>query len=420
MTSRELIKKTRSICSVCKQQVDAEVVKIGNEVFLNCECNEHGFVSELICSDHRYYYQSHGSSCCQPEASGQFDKLSTCIAVLDIVEDCNLDCPVCYAASPHEVPAGKFLSFDEVRARVEALVERKGKLDILQLSGGEPTLHPKLIEIVRWAVKNPMVGYVLLNTNGIRLSAERALAEELGGLHKENKGFEIYLQFDGAGEQGQVLLRGRDMRSVREKALAHLGVYGVPVTLAMTVIEANLPTLGDTLRFALEQPNVRGMSLQPAFLTGRCADLGRRVNIGDIVPSMVEQSHGLLAESDFTPLPCGDPNCHTVCYLVQKDGAMHSLTPWLNQPEMHEFLKDRINYRIEDLQSCGCESEPLGRWLKALEVGVPDIFRIVIKPFMDVATFDQHRIDRCCTHVLLEGGRLDSFCRHYALASTCN
>ena len=78
------------------------------------------------------------------------------------------------------------------------------------------------------------------------------------------------------------------------------------------------------------------------------------------------------------------------------------------------FLHDKINYDLADLARCGCEVEPLGALLKQLEVGPEDAFRLMIKPFMDAWTWDQDRIDRCCTHVIRPDGQLDSFCRYYA------
>ena len=40
--------------------------------------------------------------------------------------------------------------------------------------------------------------------------------------------------------------------------------------------------------------------------------------------------------------------------------------------------------------------------------------QLFIKPLMDAWTWDEDRIDRCCTHVIRPDGKLDSFCRYYA------
>jgi hypothetical protein len=77
------------------------------------------------------------------------------------------------------------------------------------------------------------------------------------------------------------------------------------------------------------------------------------------------------------------------------------------------FLRDRLRYSVADLAHCGCESEPLGQLLHELELDESHTFRLLIKPFMDAWTWDEDRIDRCCTHVIRPDGKLDSFCRYY-------
>ena len=117
---------------------------------------------------------------------------------------------------------------------------------------------------------------------------------------------------------------------------------------------------------------------------------------------------------DFTPLPCGDPNCATIGYLLKTNGRTHSISDFIDFAQLQDFLHDKVRYRLEDLMKCGCESEPLGELLKKFEMNESNTFRLFIKPFMDAGTWDQDRIDRCCTHVIRPDGRLDSFCRYYS------
>ena len=138
--------------------------------------------------------------------------------------------------------------------------------------------------------------------------------------------------------------------------------------------------------------------------------------MADIIHGVVSQSDGLVTEKDFTPLPCGDPNCHTVAYLLRQDDGLLGLASFIDLDSVQGFLQDRMNYDVQDLLKCGCESEPLGHVLTELEIGNDSVLRLVIKPFMDVWTYDQHRVDRCCVHVIGPGGSLNSFCRHYAMS----
>lgn len=450
------IKQTSSLCPVCLAQIDAEVYLRDGKVYLRKTCAEHGTFDVLINSDERYYYDSRGANsaenapdsagCCSSGCgcgptqlsssstiSGGHDPAivetaSTCIALIEIVESCNLKCPTCYADSPYSDPQSiKALTLDEFRGRVGAVTDRKGKIDILQLSGGEPTIHPQFFELLEWSLSSDMIGYVLLNTNGVLLAKDEAFMRRLGELHKQYKGFEVYLQFDGTQASGQAELRGADLRKVRQQAIHGCKTHGVPVTLAMTVDEHNVTHLGDTLRFAIAEPNVRGLVFQPMFTSGRgyapgYVQLGQQrvnprenLNVADIILGLIDQSQGLLTDKDFTPLPCGDPNCHTIGYLIRRGDEVQRVSDLIDFSEVQGFLRDRINFTMKDLAQCGCESEELGHMLKALEIGPNDVLRLFIKPFMDAWTYDQDRIDRCCVHVIGEGGKLESFCRHYAM-----
>jgi uncharacterized radical SAM superfamily Fe-S cluster-containing enzyme len=447
--NERVIKLTRSRCPTCRTEVPARVVERDGSVFMEKECAEHGAFGVMLQRDARWYFESHGDpanaggACCGPQGccapaqaaessdscGGQavdpFERLSTCVALIEIVDSCNLTCPTCYAESPYGVGADlKFTPFEEVRARVEGVVARKGLIDILQLSGGEPTIHPEFERILRWACAHPKVGYVLVNTNAVRVSGDERFRRMLADVRRERPRFELYVQFDGVQQAGQEELRGTDLRAVRERAIDEVGALGVPTTLAMVVDQRTIAGVGDTLRWAMPRAHVRGISLQPVFTSGRVAAVESRtlpvlprtveaMGVADCVRACVTQAPELLSEADFTPLPCGDPNCHTIAYVLRAPGGPVGLSRLVDVPRHAGFLQNRVNYSLEDLARCGCETEPLGDLIKALELRPEHPFRVFIKPFMDAWTFDQDRIDRCCTHVITPDGRLDSFCRYY-------
>lgn len=466
-----LLKRTASLCPECLGTVPASVVQVGKEVHLQRECPHHGRFAAVICSDADYYHLSVGADAAasqprtlpllplasprsdqdsmrhatgadpSPSTScgagcgttcGGVENLSTCVALIEIVESCNLSCPVCFADSPR-TSAVDALPFDEIRRRVDAVIERKGSIDILQLSGGEPTIHPDFSQVLEWALAHPHVGHVLLNTNGIKLTNKRFF-ENVAGLRAKYKKLELYLQYDGPQAAGQITLRGVDLRQVRQTVITWCQQAEIPVNLAMTVDQHNRDYLGDALQVAIDHPWVSGITWQPMFGSGRVyagfntdsvpGEPGhefrwpetRRLNVADIIQAAVAQSSGRLSTADFTPLPCGDPNCHTVGYLLRQGGQLIGLSALIDLPAWQGFLQDRLNYNLADLERCGCESEPLGQLLKDLEIGPEQVLRLVIKPFMDAWTYDQHRVDRCCVHVIGAGGSLDSFCHHYAFA----
>lgn len=446
----ELLKRTTSRCPVCHVPCPAEVWRTGgipSKVFLNRTCPIHGEARICIASDARFYWLAKGkpengaccpgasSICCSADGSsagslgrnadpgdaiGIMEKLSTCLALIEIVHSCNLSCPTCYADSP--IGAGgkvDAVPLEDLKQRIQAVIDRKGKIEILQLSGGEPTLHPQFFQLLRWLHDNPKIDYVLLNTNGVRIATDDAFARELAATFRYGR-FQLYLQFDGVQEDGQKYLRGADLRAIRERCLERCREMKLPVTLAMTVTTENLAHLWDAIAFGLRWPNVRGISFQPMFTSGRIPDLGnKRLNTADIILAAVGQSGGQLRFEDFTPLPCGDPNCATIGYLLKVGGQIRSVSDFIDFQNVQGFLGTKVRYKLEDLMKCGCESEPLGELLKQFELDESHTFRLFIKPFMDAATWDEDRIDRCCTHVIRPDGKLDSFCRYYSGFSDC-
>ena len=186
----------------------------------------------------------------------------------------------------------------------------------------------------------------------------------------------------------------------------------------MTVSPDTLPYVWETVTYASQFDNVRGISFQPMFLSGRKSEvtdiLPQPVTAADVILGLQGQSEGTISFDDFTPLPCGDPNCSTIGWLFRFNGEMYSPSIFgVDIPKLQATIPDKINYDIEDLRKCGCDNTPLGDLMKSFELKESNAFRIFIKPFMDERTWDEDRIDRCCTHVIRPDGKLDSFCRYY-------
>jgi 7,8-dihydro-6-hydroxymethylpterin dimethyltransferase len=443
-TPHKLLKRTVSRCPRCHVPCPAEVLLTGDspaQVLLNRTCPDHGETSVCIASDARFYWLARGKAgndccsgadgCCSADGSNQgslgsnaqpgdaigvMEKLATCLCLIEIVNSCNLSCPTCYANSPlgvgQKVDA---VPLADLQRRIQGVIDRKGKIELLQLSGGEPTLHPRFFELLRWLHSNPGIDYVLLNTNGIRIATDASFADELARTFRYGR-FQLYLQFDGPQSAGQESLRGADLRTTREHCLERCRQMNLPVTLAMTVVPQNLPFLWDTIEFGLRWPNVRGVSFQPAFQSGRQpnGNHATRLNTADVILAAVEQSRRQLRYDDFTPLPCGDPNCAAIGYLLRLEGQVRSVSDFIDFKSVQGFLATKVRYKLEDLMKCGCESEPLGELLRQFELDETHTFRLFIKPFMDALTWDEDRIDRCCTHVIRPDGKLDSFCRYYS------
>ncbi len=409
---------------ICNRPAPGVVYSEGGKVYLERSCETHGVGTSCISSDERLYFRSTGSGgcgsgCgCGPRTTEEnIEKIATCIALIEIVTSCNLACPVCFSDAPKSGTPDA-ISFEEFTRRVNGVIDRKGGLEILQLSGGEPTLHPEFFRLVSWAQSNPSIDYVLINTNGVRIAQDDEFVAGLAKIAPLGK-LQFYLQFDGPGIAGQRELRGADLRRVRADAVSRLGDIspkGIPITLAMTVVEQNIDQVWEAAQFGLQFPHVRGVAYQPLFGSGRVAPALNKSNLNaaDIVGALETYSKGVFGLKDFTPLPCGDPNCALIGYLLKLPEGPTSIARFVEFSDIQGFLEDRLTYDLEDLARCGCESEPLGDLLKQFELRQEHTFRMFIKPFMDSGSWDNDRIDRCCTHVIRPDGKLDSFCRYYA------
>ena len=438
----EHLKNTTTRCPLCHRPLPGQVVRNENRVMMQRICPEHGPSETVLASDARFYWLSQGASAAdQPEIQSDnrigscrsasrdgcagtmggnagrpdvIEKLSTCLALIEIVDSCNLACPTCFADSP--AGAGSKVQarpLRELQNRINGVIARKGRLEILQLSGGEPTLHPDFFELARWAQEHPQIDMLLINTNGVRIAQDDEFLNGCAAM-AARKGVQLYLQYDGPQQAGQRDLRGADLRELRNRVLDRCGAIGLPITLAMTVIPENLPFVWEAVQVGLARPHVHGITFQPMFASGRVpGHMASRLTAADIVISAIEASEGKLTAADFTPLPCGDPNCAIIGYLLRVGAEVQSISDFVDFTKLQGFLHDRVNYRIDDLAHCGCESDPLGQMLHGIEMQAPLGFRIMIKPFMDSGSWDQDRIDRCCTHVIRPDGLLDSFCRYY-------
>src|SRR5438067_4635488 len=189
----------------------------------------------------------------------------SCILLVDINQACNLTCPACFAAS--DPLASSYLVREQVLGILDTTLEREGgDLDVLMLSGGEPTIHPQLEAILLAALERP-VARILINTNGARLARDDRLLEFLAARRER---VEIYLQFDGFEERTHRALRGEDLRGLKQRVIERLTAAEIYTTLVMTVAQdVNDHELGAVANLALRTRHVAGVMYQPVFGSGR-------------------------------------------------------------------------------------------------------------------------------------------------------
>ena len=181
---------TQSLCPDCLALVPAKIIVRGERVYFRKRCPVHGVREDFVCSDVRWFdrmeYSLPGRAPLEfgvePERGCPYDcglctehEQHTCVGLVEITSSCNLSCPMCYASSG---PGGKHLSLNDCCRAIDRLVEVEGQPEVLQLSGGEPTIHPEFNEILAYAMAQP-IDWVQINTNGIRLAHDPELIQTI-------------------------------------------------------------------------------------------------------------------------------------------------------------------------------------------------------------------------------------------------
>lgn len=448
------IKDTVSLCPDCLKKIPARVAEWEGQVwmFKSCDCTGQSRAFEvMLSSDVRHYHRKSvrgggcGTGCCcaptvapasQSDADGAVGH--SCNVLIEITQQCNLTCPACYASSsPSQT---EYLSVNDVARLADELVQRgHGDADVVQLSGGEPTLHPQLPEIIETILAR---GFrkLYLNTNGIRLARDdfantlEPFAEKLG----------VYLQFDGMKRDTYRILRGRaELLDDKLKAWGQCERLGIDLVPTMTVARGiNDDELGEFLKRSASSNRVDKVMIQPAIYSGRYLNPQRidRLGVADVAKAIAEQT-GTFSEADFGPIPCGEPNCFSMALALKTPKGLLPVSRYFPRPEQWEEgstseLIQAVSDSFDDAKNLRAILEWVGT---AAAEALPDealdalldqvalaksgadqsnwkgLFAIGIKPFMDAYTYDQDRIDECCVHIVSRDGTPVSFCEYNAI-----
>ncbi|MGZ5932079.1 MAG: radical SAM protein [Rhizomicrobium sp.] len=433
--------QTQSLCEVCLRLVNAKIAIEGDNVFYLKRCPEHGAQKTLISTDAAYFksckdfikpgdlplkHQSRTHYGCPYDCGLCPDhEQHSCLALIEINDACNLTCPVCFADSSPQKTRNRTLA--EVDAMLETLVASEGNPDLVQISGGEPTIHPQIVDILKLCKTKP-IRHVMLNTNGIRIARDPAFVAELAGL---KPGFEVYLQFDSMRREALENIRGADLRKVREQALVHLEAAGISTTLVCVVKKGvNDAEIGDIVRHALSYRCVRGITFQPVQDAGRNVDFDKntdRMLLTDIRRAIATQAGEVFASQDIIPLPC-NPDSISVAYGLRDGAKVTPITRLIPKNELlaaapntisferYPELKNRL-FNLLSLASSGERTRTvLGELLCCLpQVEVPDdlgydkVFRIAIVQFLDKYNFCVATVKRSCIHFVTAEGKIIPF-----------
>jgi uncharacterized radical SAM superfamily Fe-S cluster-containing enzyme len=435
---------TRSICPRCRKVIDAHVILRDNKVFMRKRCPDCGPFEALVYGDAEMYvaqsrYNKPGTiplafgtevrnGCPHDCGLCPDHQQHTCLGIIEVNSACNMDCPLCFS----EAHPGFSLTLEEVESMLDDFVRTEGNPEVVQFSGGEPTIHPQIIDFVN-AAKRRDIPFVMINTNGKRIAHDDRFLEQLSETRPS-----LYFQFDGFHSETYRVIRGQpDILEEKLKALDRLAQIGLNVTLVPAIERGvNEHEVGRIIDFAIKHPAVRGINFQPAFHAGRhmTHDPMQRMTIPDVLQLIEEQTAGQFKTSDFVPVPCCFPTCNSVTYAFIDGDKVTPLPRIVNVYDYLDYITNRvvpdfsadIKWALEGLWSSssvpGSDKSAGQVKVSCQACGIPDsiavgdiadrMIMIMLQDFMDPWTFNQKNLMKCCKEFLLPGGKQIPFCAY--------
>ena len=345
---------TKSLCAHCKGAVDAKIQFVGDAVYFDKYCPTHKHQRVLVSSSVEWYLDalsfvapntpprgdtkkvSHGCPFdCGPCASHQ---QKVFMPVVPITSACNLDCPICYTVNKND--DAHMTSVEEFAQILGHLKEQHDEIDIINFTGGEPTLHPKLPEFLRMS-REAGIRRLTISTNGLRLKDDKYVAE-LAACDAR-----IVLSLDTFDEEVDKAMLGANTVATKLGVIETLGKYDVTTTILPAVAaglnDKDVPKLFDLM---LDKPHVCSLELHTLTFTGQGGvgfQRSARITTPDLHRIIDEHTGGKIAWRDFVPSPLAHPHCYSICYLLMLDGG--GFVPYarfMSRQKLFDLLGDSL------------------------------------------------------------------------------
>jgi uncharacterized radical SAM superfamily Fe-S cluster-containing enzyme len=345
---------TRSLCAVCKRSVDAKILFRDDQVFFAKFCPDHGHQEVLVASSVSWYLDALSFVApstpprgeVKPVKGGCPHDCGPCkshqqkvyLPVIPITSACNLDCPICYTVNKNE--GAHQLSKEHFAAILRHLGEHHDDLDIINFTGGEPTLHPDLPELLRMA-RAAGIRRLTVSTNGLKLLKEeytRELAEADA---------RIVLSLDTYDAKIDQQLLGANTVKAKLQVLDLLQKHDVTTTILPAVAAGlNDRDVGPLLDEVLRRPNVCSLEMHTLTFTGQGGvgfDRTARITTPDLHRLVEEHTGGRITGNDFVPSPLAHPHCYSICYLLMlDDGGYVPYARFMGRARLFELLGDSL------------------------------------------------------------------------------
>ncbi len=435
---------TKGLCSRCKRSIDAKIIFREDAVYFDKFCPEHGKQEVLVASSVQWYLdclsfiapntpprtikKEVSKGCpfdCGPCSSHQ---QKVYLPVIPITSTCNLDCPICYTVNKNE--DAYRLSHREMKQILEHLLEEHDELDIINFTGGEPTLHPHLPDFLQMC-REAGLQRLTVSTNGLKLRDE-SYVRRLAALDAR-----IVLSLDTFRPEIDQAMLGANTVTAKLEALDLLEKHGVSVTILPAVAAGlNDNEVESLFDLVMRRPNILSLELHTLCFTGQGGvgfQRSARITIPDLHRRLENATGGRITGQDFVPSPLAHPHCYSICYLLcLDDGGYVPFTSLVSRAQLFELLEDSLyiepREKLEEvfrgiidrlwsnpdlLPESGAVLRTLKRLLKEMfppagpSLSVQDRRRIAeksskaiyIHSHMDEENFDVARVMKCCVGV---------------------
>ena len=438
------LSSTQSFCHLCgnlDRLIDTHVVTKDNEVFLRKFCPKCGESMVKISTDYEYFKRCNEylkkpdlpekaltkvlKGCPYDCGVCPQHQNHPCLALFNITDECNMKCNICYYSA--EPGLGNHRSMEDIEQMLATLMETESEPDLIQVTGGEPTTHPQIMEILQFLKKSP-ARHLMLNTNGIKIAEDE---EFVKALKKLGGGFEVYLQFDSLTPSVLKDLRARDMVDIRLKALAMLEKYSISTSLVVVVKKGlNEHEIPEIIKFSRRYKSIRGIVFQPIEEVGRINATGDfRITLSEIRQIIIDDEQNPFTDADMIPLPC-DPHKIGVGYAAKNMGVDENNEPYAQlMPVTGQLPKELITEHrgtvtferdrefvktvIETVSLDTAMGESILKdkikqklfccwpdFLTPTDMGYENVYRLVISEFSDMVNFDAVNIKRECNFMI--------------------
>ena len=356
------------------------------------------------------------------------------LPVISITNACNLSCPICFTYNRPD--RAYYMPVEEMKRTVDWIVESSGPVDLINVTGGEPTLHPQILDLLQ-ICNRPEIGRITMNTNGLRLAEDYELCERLAEMNVC-----VILSLDTFDPQISVQVHGRDIVAEKMKAIENLTRAGVRITLLHVMIrgvnDGTIPAILDLMR---GNDQILSLTIQTMTYTGQGGGKWpdrRHIPVDEAARIVCNGSGDSLVFDDFYPRPSAHPLCYLCCYMLKVDEKFLPFTRFLEREKIfslmedsylirmrneHDFFQDVMNdlyskgqkELLKDFRTLIEKLYPAGRDINAFDrqrAAESMVRTIYIHSHMDEDNFDCSRAMLCPDLVPAEPGRLIPACTY--------